>query len=146
MGIFDTILGDVVGGSAGSSPLRPILAEILGGAEPTGPQGASQPGIAGLIERFAQAGHGDTANSWVGNGQNQPIEPGALQHVFGQDQINQWAQQTGMAPGTLLGQLAQFLPAAVSSMTPNGQIPQHGPQAQNPAQPGEPDPFAGPGV
>ena len=123
MGIFDTVLGGLTGGNGSSSPLRPILAELLSGQQATGSQAGTQPGLMGLVERFTQAGHGDTVNSWVGNGANQPIAPSALQNVFGQDQISQWSQQTGMAPNDLLGHLAQFLPGAISSMTPNGQMP-----------------------
>ena len=76
-----------------------------------------------MLQRFQQAGYGDQANSWVGNGPNQPIQPSALQNVFGHDQVNQWAQQTGMAPNDLLGQLASFLPHAVDKMTPEGHLP-----------------------
>ena len=123
MGLLDSVLGGVMGGGGGNSALSPILAELLGGQSQSGPQGASQPGLMGLVERFTQAGHGNTVNSWVGHGPNQPIEPSALQNVFGQSQVNQWSQQTGMAPNDLLGQLAQFLPHAVNTMTPNGQLP-----------------------
>ena len=121
MGLLDSVLGSVMGGGSNSA-LSPILAQILGGQTSTGTQ-TTQPGLMGLIERFTQAGHGSTVNSWVGNGPNQPIDPGALGNVFGQNQVNQWSQQTGMAPHDLLGQLAQFLPKAVDTMTPNGQVP-----------------------
>ena len=121
MGLLDSVLGSVMGGGGGSA-LSPILAEILGGQNASGQQ-TTQPGLMGLVERFTQAGHGNAVNSWVGNGPNQSIEPSALQNVFGQNQINQWSQQTGMAPNDLLGQLAQFLPHAVNTMTPNGQMP-----------------------
>ena len=143
MGILDSVLGSVMGGGGGNSALSPILADILGGGGAGGGQGASQPGIMGLVERFAQAGHGNTVNSWVGNGPNQPIEPNALQNVFGQNQINQWSQQTGMAPNDLLGQLAQFLPHAVNQMTPNGQVPT---SAENLQGGNSGSPFDGPGM
>jgi uncharacterized protein YidB (DUF937 family) len=142
MGLFDSVISGLMGGNTGASPLGPIVADLLGG-QSANSQGNGQPGIAGLIERFAQAGHGDAANSWVGNGSNQPIEPGALQHVFGQDQIAQWVQQTGMAPHDLLSQLAQMLPTAINAMTPNGQVQQR-PEPQ--AGTGSDSPFDGPGM
>ncbi len=43
--------------------------------------------------------------------------------MFGQDQVNQWSQQTGMPAHDLLTQLSQFLPHAVDKMTPNGEVP-----------------------
>ena len=139
MGLLDSVIGSVLGGSGGGSALSPILAEILGGQNASGQQ-AVQPGLMGLVERFTQAGHGNTVNSWVGNGPNQPIEPSALQSVFGQNQVNQWSQQTGMAPNDLLGQLAQFLPHAVNTMTPNGQVPTSAEHL------GDRNPFDGPGM
>ncbi len=139
MGFLDSIIGSAMGGgNIENSPLRPILADILGGLVSAG--GTSQPGLGGLLERFTQAGHGTIANSWVGNGPNQPIDPNALHQVFGQDQVNQWSQQTGLPPHDLLNQLSQFLPHAVNQMTPDGQIPQ--PADANPGT----NAFAGPGM
>ena len=139
MGLLDSVLGSVMGGGGGGSALSPILAQLLSGG---GGQGAAaQPGLMGLVERFTQAGHGNTVNSWVGNGANQPIEPAALQNVFGQNQVNQWSQQTGMAPQDLLGQLAQFLPHAVNAMTPNGQVPTSAEHLRDGS-----NPFDGPGM
>ena len=121
MGILDSVLGGLLGGQQAPSPVQSILGSILGGG---GGQGAG--GLGGLMQQFSQAGLGNVAQSWVGQGPNQPVQPQQLQQVFGQNQINQWSQQTGMAPDTLLGHLAQFLPHAVDHMTPNGQMPAGG--------------------
>lgn len=117
MGMLDSVLGGLLGGNAHAGPLQSILGSLLGGG------GGAQSGLGGLLQRFTQAGYGDQANSWVGTGTNQSIEPGALQSVFGQDQLSQWSQQTGMPQETLLQKLSQFLPSAVDHMTPNGQVP-----------------------
>lgn len=123
MGILDSLLGGLLGGNTASAPIQSILSSILGGQAGSGSQGATMPGLGGLLQRFTQAGYGEQANSWVASGPNQPIQPSALQNVFGHEQVNQWAQQTGLAPSDLLGQLASFLPHAVDKMTPNGQVP-----------------------
>lgn len=125
MGILDSVLGAVLGGgSTASSPLGSILGSILGGGGSSA--GGAMGGLGGLLEQFQRAGHGDTANSWVGNGPNQPISPGALQDTFGQDRINQWSQQSGMSSGDLLSQLSSLIPHAVNHMTPDGQLPPAG--------------------
>ena len=126
MGLLDTVLGGLMGnsGSTGGSPLQSILGELLSGGGSQ--QQGTAPGIGGLVQRFEQAGLGSVANSWVGNGPNQAVQPSQLQQVFGQGQVNQWAQQTGMQPQDLLGQLANFLPHAVDRMTPNGSVPAGG--------------------
>ncbi len=120
MGILDSVLGGLMGGGGTGSPMGSVLGSLLGGG---GAGTQQQSGIAGLVQRFTQAGHGDVANSWVGQGANQPADPGMLQRVFGQQQINQWSQQTGMPQNDLLSQLSQFLPHAVDQMTPQGQVP-----------------------
>ena len=121
MGILDSVLGGLLGGQQAPSPVQSILGSILGGG---GGQGAG--GLGGLMQQFSQAGLGNVMQSWVGNGPNQQIAPQQLQQVFGQNQVNQWAQQSGMSPDTLLGHLASFLPHAVDHMTPNGQMPAGG--------------------
>jgi uncharacterized protein YidB (DUF937 family) len=35
-------------------------------------------GLGGLLEKFQQGGQGNVINSWVGSGQNQPVQPGQL--------------------------------------------------------------------
>jgi uncharacterized protein YidB (DUF937 family) len=35
-------------------------------------------GLGGLLEKRRTAGHGEIVKSWLGPGQNQPIEPGQL--------------------------------------------------------------------
>lgn len=135
MSLLDSVLGSVMGGgNAAQSPMGGILGSLLGGGGGGGILGSllgggqqQQPqapgGLGGLLQRFQHAGMGDVANSWVGSGSNQPVSPNQLQQVFGQDQVNQWAQQTNMQPHDLLSQLSQYLPHAVDRMTPNGQMP-----------------------
>ena len=138
MGLLDTVLGSVMGGSnAAQSPMGGILGSLLGGGGGGGGGGGmlgsllggggqqqqAPGGLGGLLQRFQHAGMGDVANSWVGAGANQQVSPQQLQQVFGQDQVNQWAQQTNMQPHDLLSQLSQYLPHAVDRMTPNGQLP-----------------------
>ena len=121
MGILDSVLGGLLGGQQAPSPVQSILGSILGGG-----QGGSTGGLSGLMQQFQGAGLGNIAQSWISNGPNQQVQPSQLQQVFGQNQVNQWSQQSGMAPDTLLGHLAQFLPHAVDHMTPGGQMPQGG--------------------
>ena len=83
-------------------------------------------GLAGLISSFEQAGLGQIAQSWVGNGPNQPVSPQQLQSVFGEQQVQGMASQAGMQPQDFLSQLSQHLPNAVHGMTPDGRLPDEG--------------------
>jgi len=136
MGLLDSVLGGLMGGGQGgaSSPMGNILGSLLGGGGQAGMgQGTGQGmgamgggGLGGLVSQFEQAGLGHIAQSWVGNGQNQPVSPQQLQSVFGDNQVQNMASQAGMQPQDFLSQLSQHLPQAVNGMTPNGQLPDEG--------------------
>jgi len=131
MSLLDSILGGLMGGQAQQSPVAGILGSLLGGgaggmiggqqAAP-GAQAGAGGGLMGLINRFQQAGLGDVAQSWIANGPNHPVTPQQLQSVFGQQTVNQWAQQANMQPHDLLSQLAQYLPQVVDRATPGGTL------------------------
>ncbi len=110
-----------------------VLSSLLGGGGQQSPMGGQAGmggmgggGVGGLVSMFEQAGLGHIAQSWVGNGQNQPVSPDQLQSVFGQDRVQSMASQAGMQPQDFLSQLSQHLPNAVNGMTPNGQVPNEG--------------------
>ncbi len=122
MGILDGILGGLLGGNSNAGPLQSILGSVLGGGQAQQGQ-AQQGGLGGLLNQFQQAGLGQVAQSWVGNGPNQQVSPDQLHQVFGDQQVNQWSQQSGLPKHDLLSQLSQYLPHAVDKMTPQGQVP-----------------------
>ena len=131
MGLLDSVLGGLLGGSSGSaSPMGGVLSSLLGGGQqggmPMQQGGAMGGGLDGLISQFEGAGLGHIAQSWVGNGPNQAVSPQQLQGVFGEQQVQQMAGQAGMQPNDFLSQLSQHLPNAVHGMTPNGQLPDEG--------------------
>ena len=126
MGILESVIGNLISGPAGgaTSPMGGILSSLLGGGQ-TGSAGMAG-GLGGLLSQFQQAGLGNIAQSWVGNGPNQPVSPQQLQSVFDSDQIQNMANQAGIQPNDFLSQLAQHLPSAVDGMTPNGQVSSDG--------------------
>ncbi len=144
MGLLDMVIGGLMGGGAGaSSPMGSVLSSLLGGGQ-AGSQAGGQGGagmggggmgglgniggggLGGLLSQFQNAGLGNIAQSWIGNGANHPVSPDQLQNVFGQQQVQTMANQAGMQPGDFLSQLSQHLPNAVDGMTPNGQLPDEG--------------------
>ncbi len=134
MGLLDQVLGGLMGGGGGTSPMGGVLSGLLGGSG--GQQGAMSMGapggtgmgggLGGLISMFEGAGLGHIAQSWVGNGPNQPVSPDQLQSVLGQDRVQSMASQAGMPQQDFLSQLSQHLPNAVNGMTPNGRVPDEG--------------------
>jgi uncharacterized protein YidB (DUF937 family) len=80
-------------------------------------------GLEGLANRFRQAGLGDVISSWIGTGQNQPIDPGQLGRVF-PNEVTQMSEQAGLPPQQGGSILAQILPQLIDQLTPRGQVPQ----------------------
>ncbi len=116
-----------MGGSAGaSSPMGGVLGSLLGGGQSGGMGASMGGGLGGLMSQFQQGSLGHIAQSWVGNGPNQPVSPEQLHGVLGADQVQSMASQAGMQPNDFLSQLSQHLPDAVHGMTPNGRLPDDG--------------------
>jgi uncharacterized protein YidB (DUF937 family) len=126
---------------------RDKIAEMLGGAGKSDPAGSGQGGLGGLlgqlssslsgasaggilsgglgelVDRFKQAGHSETAESWVGTGPNKPVTPPQLEQAVGPDVLEQLSRQTGLSRQELLARLSRELPNAVDKYTPEGRIP-----------------------
>lgn len=116
-------LGGAPGGGAGGGlgdVLKGPLGGLLGGAAAGT---VISGGLGDLLKQLQQGGHGDTANSWVGKGENKAIAPGDLASALGADQINSLASQSGMSPDDLLKGLSQYLPQVIDHLTPDGRLP-----------------------
>jgi uncharacterized protein YidB (DUF937 family) len=113
------IVGSLLGGGAGSGA-GGGLGGLLGGSSPGA---VVSSGLGNLIKDFQNGGHGQAAQSWVGQGPNQAIAPNDLAKAIGPDAINAIAQQTGMNRDDLLASLSQHLPELINQLTPNGRLP-----------------------
>ena len=117
MSLFDSLLSSVLGGDK-----TPVLAQLAG--QLINQHGSGQ-GLAGLVQQFQQNGLGDLVQSWVGTGQNQPISAGQVQQALGPEQIQRFAEQSGLASHEVSAALAQILPQVIDRLTPGGQVPAH---------------------
>lgn len=113
--------GALPGGSGGLSDL---LKGGLGGLLAGGAAGTVlSGGLGDLLNQLQQGGQGETANSWVGKGENKPIEPGDLASALGADQIESLSAQSGLSRDELLSGLSQYLPQVIDHLTPDGRLP-----------------------
>ena len=108
------------GGATSGGGLGDILRGNLGGLLAGG---VISGGLGDILKQLQQSGHSDTANSWVGPGQNKPIAPGDLAKALGADQINGLMSQTGLSRDELLSGLSQQLPDVINHLTPDGRLP-----------------------
>lgn len=94
--------------------------------ETTSADGGLAGGLGGLLDKLKNAGHGNAADSWVGSGQNQPINANDLGNALGPQVIREIAQRAGMSEQDVVKQLSAALPGIVDQLTPNGQVPSQG--------------------
>ena len=85
--------------------------------------GAVTGGLGDLIEHFRNSGLGKKADSWVGTGQNEPVDENEMGQALGPDLLDTLAKQTGLSRDELVKRLSQVLPQAVDHMTPGGNLP-----------------------
>jgi uncharacterized protein YidB (DUF937 family) len=104
-------------------PLGGLLGNLSGMLSGAGAGGLLTGGLGGLLEKFKQNGHGDTAQSWINNGPNKEISPPELKQAIGPDVLAALEQQTGLSQQELLARLSRELPGAVDKYTPDGQLP-----------------------
>ncbi len=115
-------LGGMLGGLGNLGPIAGALGGLLGHNEAEGGQG----GLGGLIAKFQQAGMGDQINSWVGQGENQPVSEGQVHQALGDDVISRIASKLGINAASLLPMLAAVLPGLIDKLTPHGRVPEPG--------------------
>jgi uncharacterized protein YidB (DUF937 family) len=80
-------------------------------------------GLRDLIDRFRQAGHGETADSWVAQGPNREVASNQVESAIGADTLEALTKQTGLSREEILSRLTRELPGAVDKYTPEGRLP-----------------------
>jgi len=141
MGTFDSALKNAVPGGNLATPIAVAVGALLLGklfsgrgsapasapapapAQPSPESGDLFGGLNDLVQKFQRGGLSETVNSWIGQGQNAPVQPGQLGTVLGQQTIGDLARRSGMSEQELLEQLSKVLPNVVNHLTPNGRLP-----------------------
>jgi uncharacterized protein YidB (DUF937 family) len=132
MSEFLSRLGGAALNDMKGTPLDRILNHLMGGQP-----GAS--GLQALVDRLRGAGLGDRVESWIGTGENRPVQPQELDRAFPGQEADRMAHEAGMERPGLLALLSQVLPKLVDAMTPEGHLPKAGDDAPISAVPGQPD-------
>ncbi len=83
-------------------------------------------GVGGVADEFRKHGMNDEADSWVGTGQNRPVNPRQVEQVF-PEEIRRMAEKFGIPPEKLAEALSKTLPQVIDHSTPQGRVePQSG--------------------
>jgi uncharacterized protein YidB (DUF937 family) len=108
------------GAPAQQGGLGGLLGGLLGGAAAGS---VLSGGLGGLLEQFQQKGQGDTAQSWIGKGENRSISSDELERAVGKDALDELARNSGRPYDDVVSQLSSELPGAIDEITPDGRIP-----------------------
>jgi uncharacterized protein YidB (DUF937 family) len=122
MGFLDDVVGKAKEAVSGKGGEHSALVDSVLGLLSDGQGG----GLAGLVQRFKDKGLGDIVSSWVGTGQNLPINPDQLNNGLGSDLIGQLSCKAGISTETAKAKLAEILPTLVDKLTPEGKVPESG--------------------
>jgi uncharacterized protein YidB (DUF937 family) len=76
-----------------------------------------------LVDRFKASGRGDTADSWVSNAANHPLDVAELEAALGDDVLSELGRKSGLSRQELLLRLNTALPDVVNRFTPKGRLP-----------------------
>lgn len=146
MGLLDDAMKQLTQGGQGGNANQPLVAvfqELLLGKPQAGnqtaapQQQASTPqanapagqdagalgGLGGLLAQLQAGGLDDIVKSWVGTGQNKPVQPDALGDALGKRTVTQMADKAGCSQDDLLTQLSKALPGLIDKLTQDGRIP-----------------------
>ncbi|HTK37133.1 MAG TPA: YidB family protein [Pyrinomonadaceae bacterium] len=81
-------------------------------------------GFGGFVNKFDNAGLGDTVRSWITTGDNTPLSNEQLESALGEGTITSVANQNGVDRETATTALAGMIPTVVDDLTPDGDIPE----------------------
>jgi len=126
--VFQELLaGQIPQGAQGQTPSPQQQTETPQASSPAGQQGDvdlnALGGLGALLQQLQSAGLDDAVRSWVGTGENKPVQPDHLGDALGKQAVGQMAEKAGCSHEDLLSQLAKALPGLIDTLTNDGRTP-----------------------
>lgn len=94
--------------------LTDILSQIFGG-------GSAQK-LPDVVRQFEERGMREQVESWVGTGQNKPVDRRQIEDVFGQQELERLARERKIDRDRLSEVLAKYIPRIIDELTPTGRV------------------------
>jgi len=73
--------------------------------------------IGNIISAVTNSNLGDIVSSWIGDGENKPIEPDSVTELLGEEKIEEFANQLGVSIESAKKALADALPEVIDKAT-----------------------------
>lgn len=83
-------------------------------------------GIDGVLERFKNKGYSQQAASWISTGENEELQPQAVNELVDTEELSRMSQQLGVSKEEVSSGMAQILPEMMNQLTPQGGVPDDG--------------------
>lgn len=78
--------------------------------------------IGSILGKMQGGGMTDMAQSWLGDGDNQPMEDSHVTEMFGADKISDFASQLGLSNEEAIGGLRDAMPQMVDNASSGGSL------------------------
>ncbi len=107
-------------GSAGSGLDMGSLASALSSLTGDSEEGGLDLGE--IVGKMQGGNMGDLVQSWLGDGENQPIDSNQITEMFGSDKISEFASRLGVSEEEATGGLSDALPQMVDNASSGGSL------------------------
>jgi len=107
-------------GDAGSGLDLGSLTSALSGLTGGGDEGGFD--IGSLLGKMQGGGMAEMAQSWLGDGDNAPVEESHIKDLFGADKISEFASKLGLSEEEAIGGLRDAVPQIVDKASSGGSI------------------------
>jgi len=78
--------------------------------------------LGSILGKMQGGGMADMAQSWLGDGDNAPMEDSHVTEMFGADKISEFASQLGMSESEAIGGLRDAMPEMVNNASSGGSL------------------------
>lgn len=78
--------------------------------------------LGSILSKMQGSGMADIAQSWLGDGDNEPMEDDHVVNMFGADKIRDFASQLGLSESEAIGGLRDAMPQIVDKASSGGSI------------------------
>ena len=110
----DLLMSKLGASGADGGQISEMLGGLLGGGD--------TPDLGGLLASLKGGGAADAVSSWLGSGENQPLDTGALTEALDGDKLAGMASKLGVEQNDLLGGLSDMIPQLIDKASPNGEL------------------------
>ena len=76
--------------------------------------------LSNILSSLSNGNLAEVISSWIGNGENKPIDIDGVKNILGEDKISDFAQKLGIDTDTAADALKDILPQVVDKATPDG--------------------------